>query len=76
MTKEEVFQAVCWVTNKSYAEKQFALSHKAKIRIMPQRVKVRTLHRPASLHIIVLEDGKTVWPWYIWYGMAADRASS
>lgn len=48
MTKEEVFQAVCWVTTKSYTEKQIALSHKAKIRIMPQRVKVRAVHAPPS----------------------------
>ena len=44
MTGEEIFQAVCWVTSKSYTEKQIALSHKAKIRIMPQRVKVGPKH--------------------------------
>ena len=44
----EFFQAVNWITNKSYAEKQIALSHKAKIRVMPQRVKVHmSLHQPA-----------------------------
>ena len=45
----EFFQAANWVSNKAYAEKQIALSHKAKIRVMPLRVKVRappmaTLH--------------------------------
>ena len=37
----DFFQATNWVTNKSYMEKQIALSHKAKIRVMPLRVKVR-----------------------------------
>lgn len=50
MTQEEIFQAVCWVTTKSYTEKQIALSHKAKIRIMPQRVKVSTLDPTALLY--------------------------
>ena len=40
MSREEVYQAVCWVTTKSYTEKQIALSHKAKIRIMPQRIQM------------------------------------
>ena len=39
----EFFQAANWVTNKAYAEKQIALSHKAKIRVMPLRVKARMI---------------------------------